>query len=267
MIVLRPPPHLSTNKSTYAAEFHPLLHRSTRRRRRRRIPSVRSAGFKLVAGVNGGRSSRGEFAQFVAREARFDNEYWAAARLRAESYFEGRKTDRYIGNYKQMFAEQEFNQMKRRRVWPLGQPCKCIVMVQEDGTTSSDCVVVGTLDLSLGYLSYGEISPQENITVINGGASMIRYAYISNLCVATSARRRGIACSLLRFAILSAQEDGAEKVFVHVSRENKAAQVLYQNQGFQEVVVDASSHLRLHADDQTVSLLCLDPSTCSLADS
>lgn len=65
-----------------------------------------------------------------------------------------------------------------------------------------------------------------------------RYGYISNLCVTKSARRQGIASNMLHFAISAAKVDGAEQVFVHVHRANKAAQELYKKIGFQ--VVDQS---------------------------
>nr|XP_016483993.1 PREDICTED: uncharacterized protein LOC107804590 [Nicotiana tabacum]XP_033512795.1 uncharacterized protein LOC104099246 [Nicotiana tomentosiformis] len=40
--------------------------------------------------------NRLEFGQFMAREAMFDEEYWTAAWLRAESHWEDRQNDRYV---------------------------------------------------------------------------------------------------------------------------------------------------------------------------
>lgn len=39
-----------------------------------------------------------------------------------------------------------------------------------------------------------------------------RYGYIANLCVAKSARRQGIACNMLRFAVESARSNGNNNV-------------------------------------------------------
>ncbi|KAL0315847.1 UNVERIFIED_CONTAM: hypothetical protein Sradi_5462900 [Sesamum radiatum] len=171
-----------------------------------------------------------ELGQFVAREAQTDEEYW------------------------------EFSSMKRRYNTHLGEKCKCIVMVrEEDGNVQPSVLesVVGTLDLSVRYFSHWETFPGEQVKsplfcFINSKASS-RYGYIANLCVSRSERRQGIASSMLRFAIFSAKKEGAEKVFVHVYRNNKAAQALYQKMGFE--VVDAASS-QLTADQ--VYLLCLE---------
>ncbi|KAL0288285.1 UNVERIFIED_CONTAM: hypothetical protein Scaly_2735600 [Sesamum calycinum] len=208
-----------------------------------------------------------ELGQFVAREAQTDEEYWTAAWLRAESHGEDWENDRYAENCKRIFAEQEFSSMKRRYNTHLGEKCKCIVMVndtslsvrEEDGNVQPSVLesVVGTLDLSVRYFSHWETFPGEQVKsplfcFINSKASS-RYGYIANLCVSRSERRQGIASSMLRFAIFSAKKEGAEKVFVHVYRNNKAAQALYQKMGFE--VVDAASS-QLTADQ--VYLLCLE---------
>ncbi|KAL0426791.1 UNVERIFIED_CONTAM: hypothetical protein Slati_2853900 [Sesamum latifolium] len=203
-----------------------------------------------------------EFGQFVVREAQTDEEYWTAAWLRAESHREDWENDRYAENCKRIFAEQEFSSMKRRYITHLGEKCKCIVMVKEEGRNMQHSMlksVVGTLDLSVRYFSHGETFPGEQVKsplfcFINSKASS-RYAYIANLCVARSERRQGIASSMLQFAIFSAKKEGAEKVFVHVYRNNKAAQGLYQKMGFE--VVDAATS-QLSADQ--MYLLCREAS-------
>ncbi|KAK4432807.1 hypothetical protein Salat_1042900 [Sesamum alatum] len=201
-----------------------------------------------------------EFRQFVAREAQTDEEYWTAAWLRAESHWEEWENDRYAENCKRKFAEQEFSSMKRRYSTHLGEKCKCIVMVKEDNRNVQSSMwksVIGTLDLSVRSFSHGETFPGEQVKsplfcFINSKASS-RYGYIANLCVARSERRQGIASSMLHFAVSSAKKEGAEKVFVHVYRNNKAAQGLYQKMGFE--VVDAASS-QLSADQ--MYLLCLE---------
>ncbi|GFP79476.1 hypothetical protein PHJA_000091100 [Phtheirospermum japonicum] len=90
--------------------------------------------------------------------------------------------------------------------------------------------------------------------LVNGKSSN-QYGYISNLCVAKSARRKGIASRMLHFAVVSAKAEGAEKVYVHVYRNNISAQGLYQKLGFE--IVDASGSQL--SDDQT-DLLCLEAS-------
>ncbi|KAL0333695.1 UNVERIFIED_CONTAM: hypothetical protein Sangu_1525700 [Sesamum angustifolium] len=203
-----------------------------------------------------------EFGQFVAREAQTEEEYWVSDTFFFNRLYSKIRRCKYWDVMHKLSIVQEFSSMKRRYNTHLGEKCKCIVMVrEEDGNVQRRVLesVVGTLDLSVRYFSHGETFPGEQVKsplfcFINSKASS-RYGYITNLCVARSERRQGIASSMLRFAIFSAKKEGAEKVFVHVYRNNKAAQALYQKMGF-EVVDAASSQL---AADQ-VYLLCLEAS-------
>ncbi|ESQ37022.1 hypothetical protein EUTSA_v10002632mg [Eutrema salsugineum] len=183
-----------------------------------------------------------EFGKFVAREAMLDEEYWTAAWLRAESHWEDRGNERYVDNFKRKFAEQEFNAIKRRCRGIQAQKYSCIVAVKKEEKHIKRSViksVVGTLDLSIQFFSQGESFPGEKVKSqlfcsINRKGSN-RYGYIANLCVAKSARRQGIACNMLRFAVESARLSGVEQVYVHVHRNNIVAQELYQKTGFEMV--------------------------------
>lgn len=199
--------------------------------------------------------SRLDFGQFTAREAVLDEEYWTAAWLRAESHWEDKTGDRYVDNYKRKFTEQEFNSIKRNCKSQIGHKSTCILAVKNEPRNVILKNVVGTLDLRMRRLLHGETFPAERVKIplfcsIKKEGS--KYGYISNLCVAKYARRQGIASNMLSFAIKSAKYNGAEQVFVHVHRNNKPAQLLYQKMGF-EVVEIASSQL---SAEQTY-LLCL----------
>lgn len=186
--------------------------------------------------------NRLEFGQFMAREAVLDEEYWTAAWLRAESHWEDRQNDRYINNYKRKYAEQEFNDLKRRCKAQIGQRSTCIVAVWAEDKNIRHTVlkrVVGTLDLTIGHLSHREAFPggRVNAPILSNieRRSSNRYGYIANLCVAKSSRRQGVAINMLHFAIRLAQANGVEKVFVHVHRNNGPAQKLYRKAGFEVV--------------------------------
>ncbi|OMO67191.1 hypothetical protein CCACVL1_20719 [Corchorus capsularis] len=196
-----------------------------------------------------------EFGNFVAREPLLDEELWTAAWLRAESHWEDRPPERYVDNFKRKFADEEFNALKRRCKGIQGQTCTCVVTVKEDRNAKRTVLksVVGTLDFSIRYLLQGESFPGECAKA--SFCSIIRthnkYAYVSNLCVAKSARRQGIASNMLYFAIELARESGVELVYVHVHRHNGPALELYQTIGF-EVVEMASPQLV----EQQMYLLC-----------
>jgi len=198
-----------------------------------------------------------EFGKFVAREAILDEEFWTAAWLRAESHWEDRESERYVDNFKRKFAEQEFNAIKRRCKGQQGQKCSCIVAVRKEERHIKRSViksVVGTLDLSIRFFLQGETFPGEKVksqlfcSINNEGSK--RYGYIGNLCVAKSARRQGIACNMLRFAIESARLSGVEQVYVHVHRNNLVAQELYKKTGFEIVETGQSES----SDDDTYLL-------------
>lgn len=200
-----------------------------------------------------------EFGQFVAREAVLDEEYWTAAWLRAETQWEDRTNERYVDSFKRKFAEEEFNALKRRCKAQHVQKCACIVTVKKEEKNVKRTVlksVVGTLDLSIRYLLHGETFPGERVkatlfcSIDRRGPS--RYGYVANLCVSKSARRQGIASNMLHFAVESARSDGVEQVFVHVNRNNKPAQDMYQKMGF-EMVEIASSQLI----EEKTYLLCV----------
>lgn len=200
------------------------------------------------------------FGNYVVREAVLDEEYWAAAWLRAEIYSEGQPSFRYIDSHRKRFAEQEFTALKRRCFGKQGQCVKCICLVavaseglqNEDGMLSQHTLrdrVVGTLDVSIRQLLRGEKFPKEVVT-----ASLFtvmeperRCGYIANVCVARSARRQGIACNLLEVAIKVAKSWKLKDLYVHVDINNGAARRLYMKTGFQ-VVEDAVSQLSLQQE-------------------
>ncbi|KAK1551166.1 hypothetical protein Q3G72_031310 [Acer saccharum] len=199
-----------------------------------------------------------EFGRFVAREPVLDEEYWTAAWLRAESHWEDRTNERYVDSHKRKFAEQEFNAIKRRCRGQNGEKYMCFVAVKKEERNVKRTVlksVVGTLDLSVRYLLHGETFPGERIkapffSCINK-TDPNRYGYVANLCVAKSARRQGIACNMLHFALESAKSNDVQQVYVHVFKNNRPAQELYQKMGFKMVEI-ASSQLQEQTD-----LLCI----------
>lgn len=200
------------------------------------------------------------FGNYMVREAVLDEEYWAAAWLRAEIYSEGQPSCRYIDSYRKRFAEQEFTALKRRCFGKQGQCVKCICLMavaseglqNEVGMLSQHTLrdrVVGTLDISIRQLLRGEKFPKEVVTasLFTVMEPECRCGYIANVCVARSARRQGIASSLLEVAIKVAKSWKLKDLYVHVDINNGAARRLYMKTGFQ-VVEDAVSELSLRQE-------------------
>ncbi|KAL2643722.1 hypothetical protein R1flu_011309 [Riccia fluitans] len=193
---------------------------------------------------------------YIVRETKLDEELWAAAWIRAESYCEDQPYVRYIDSYKKNFAEQEFDALKRRLMGKYGQSlrCICFVAVMKHSPQDPDAndlekatamqSVVGTLDLSIRQLAQGEAFPGDSIraSLSSSGSDVQRsqrYGYVSNVCVTKTARRKGIGSSLLHDAIKCARSWELKELFVHVNASNKVACHLYCKHKFQ--VVQAGS--------------------------
>ncbi|CAO2823164.1 unnamed protein product [Amaranthus hypochondriacus] len=198
------------------------------------------------------------FGDFVARQPLLDEEFWTAAWLRAESHWEDLPNERYAHSYKRQFAEKEYNALKRRCKGYHGQQSTCIITVKKEVKNVEHTIlksVVGTLDLNIRYLLQGESFPGERVEAplfcSIDRKETSKYGYIANLCVAKSARRKGIAINMLKFAIQSAKSNGAEMVFVHVYRKNIPALKLYEKLGFK--VLEIAS---LQLVEEGMYLLC-----------
>lgn len=63
---------------------------------------------------------------------------------------------------------------------------------------------------------------------------------LMNLAVDPSARRRGIASALLRYALADARECGARRGVLEVRASNVAARALYERAGFRQIAVRAA---------------------------
>ncbi|CAM6124830.1 unnamed protein product [Calypogeia fissa] len=193
---------------------------------------------------------------YTVREANLDEELWAAAWIRAESYCEEQPYVRYIESYKKRFAEQEFDALKRRLLGKYGQSIRCICLVAVSGRSSQNNTkngtqsatvldrVVGTLDLSVRQLSHGETFPGDSIrATLSVGAPGFRgshqYGYIANVCVTKAARQNGIGSSLLRMAINAGKDWGLKELYVHVNSTNIAAQRLYNKFKFKRMQAGA----------------------------
>ncbi|KAK7388260.1 hypothetical protein VNO78_23071 [Psophocarpus tetragonolobus] len=221
---------------------------------------------------------RFEFGNFVAREAMLDEEYWATAWLRTETEWENRTDKRnseYTDNCKMEFADKEYNAIKERCKDQQGSKIStCIIAVRKQQKNVKRSViksVVGTLDLNIRYLLLGETFPGELVDApgfckINR-TPLSRYGYIGNLCVAKYIRRKGIASNMLYFALESAKSSGVARVYAHVKRNNKPAQTMFQNLGFEVIQMfvhpnfpcsTSMDYSALHEDDNSDNFLALD---------
>ncbi|RZC82036.1 hypothetical protein C5167_044613 [Papaver somniferum] len=188
--------------------------------------------------------------EYVVREAKFDEEFWASAWLKAEGFYEERPRDRYVGSFKKKHAEQEYNVITRRCKERTIQPYMCIIAVRKEGENALKNVI-GTLDYRVKYLLRGETYPEEVVKVkmftTFKKIESQRYVIISNVTVAQSARRIGVGSSMLKFAIESAKQNGIKQVFLHVRRDNKPALALYEKLGFTILEkATSTSHLEEH---------------------
>ena len=85
--------------------------------------------------------------------------------------------------------------------------------------------VCGTLDVTVGSKL-----PSEELVGKVGERD--KRAYLSNVCVLASLRKRGVARAMIESACAYASKLGVEHLYVHVVEENVAARKLYEKCGF-----------------------------------
>ena len=97
------------------------------------------------------------------------------------------------------------------------------------GSSSGPEHVVGSLDLNIGAWL-----PSEPLRGARPEASAeLGRAYLSNVCVAPGARRRGVAAGMISCAADRARGEGVSDLYVHVVADNTPALELYLRCGFQ----------------------------------
>ncbi|KAK3268869.1 hypothetical protein CYMTET_22650 [Cymbomonas tetramitiformis] len=133
------------------------------------------------------------------------------ATLRAEVFYEDQGYTRFIDSFKRQFAQQELRALRIRIQQPLAA---CFVAVEAQASGQR---VVGCADVRLPYEKEGDLPG----------------AYLSNLCVDTSARRQGIASKLITHGARVVQDSwGMGEMHCHVYCANNAALTLYLKHGF-----------------------------------
>jgi len=183
-----------------------------------------------------------KYDHFTVHEARLEQEFKGAAWLRAETYSEQQAYTRYVDSFIKKFAEQEFTALKRRVSGQHGSYV-CLVAVSKD--LPKDAVdltcqdgenvtrVLGSLDVSLHHPSPGEAF----------GGQGLPYGYIANVCVDKSARKQGIASTLMECAVQVGRDWGLNAIYVHTHATNQPAFKLYVKKGFE--VLDAGCPQKL----------------------
>lgn len=95
----------------------------------------------------------------------------------------------------------------------------------EDGYDLSQEVIVGTVDVELTDILGGQ-------PLVGDKGAPGRRAYLSNVCTAEAARRRGVGSKLLAAAEEAARQMGAEALYVHALYVNAQARAAYEASGF-----------------------------------
>ena len=91
-------------------------------------------------------------------------------------------------------------------------------------------LVIGSLDLNIGAV----LPAEELMGKLPEDAAASKRAYLSNVCVSRSARRRGVAQGLMLHAEREAIKAGVRQLYVHVVHDNGPAVQLYrQTLGFE----------------------------------
>ncbi|KAL3143216.1 hypothetical protein ABBQ38_002070 [Trebouxia sp. C0009 RCD-2024] len=185
------------------------------------------------------------------REPRTDHELQAVGWLRARSFYAYPPERAFAGQIHQtMIADEEYKALK-------AESTKRASMTAEQSTTNrSVCLValalphqevsqpegvLGTLDLYAVRALDGE--------VLIGNSD--NAAYLANVCVAQSARRRGVGGMLIEAARQQARAWGVAALYVHIMAVNEGAKLFYELHGFTTEQEESSNqaHYRGHCLD------------------
>jgi ribosomal-protein-alanine N-acetyltransferase len=86
-------------------------------------------------------------------------------------------------------------------------------------------------------------------------------ADIQSIAVVPSARRQGLARTLVRTLIAEARDRGAREVFLEVRADNPGAESLYDSLGFERIAVRAGYYQPDNVDANVMRLTISDPKT------
>eukprot|EP00201_Polytomella_parva_P003371 CAMPEP_0175087080 /NCGR_PEP_ID=MMETSP0052_2-20121109/29628_1 /TAXON_ID=51329 ORGANISM="Polytomella parva, Strain SAG 63-3" /NCGR_SAMPLE_ID=MMETSP0052_2 /ASSEMBLY_ACC=CAM_ASM_000194 /LENGTH=177 /DNA_ID=CAMNT_0016359379 /DNA_START=460 /DNA_END=993 /DNA_ORIENTATION=+ len=121
---------------------------------------------------------------------------------------------------------------------------------------SAPALVVATLDLNIG-----PTLPEETLIgrLPRGQRQHKRRAYVSNLCVCPSARRRGLAAALMERAEHDAKAKGVHYLYVHVELGNSVARKFYERIEFRIEKEEKASSAALRSSSSSCKALLVKP--------
>ncbi|KAG0454079.1 hypothetical protein HPP92_025383 [Vanilla planifolia] len=179
------------------------------------------------------------------KECLSDAELRAAVSLRIRTFYNFKQSFG-VEDYKRYLIEREYEALKERIAgkWMTFKRVSCInVTIPVSPTFESfyelyssckvpyggnEHIVVGTLDVNQCFGLADEIIGKKP----EGSGSDLRRAYLSNLCVAKELHRNGLGYALVSNSKIVARQWGVTDLYVHVAKDNEAAQRLYDKCGF-----------------------------------
>jgi len=175
------------------------------------------------------KSSEDERASARVVDASEDWQFEIAARLRATAFYDDLLARqalpfpaRFIATFHREFAQRERQALRERTTKAVGYATESRCVMTEVGELG----LVGCLDVSVRR---GPCASQVNGICVSEGAT---YAYVDNVAVDATARRRGAAKVMLESASAFALERGMTEIWTHVHCDNIAARKLYHRFGF-----------------------------------
>lgn len=185
------------------------------------------------------------------REPRTDHELQAVGWLRARSFYAYPPERAFAGQIHQtMIADEEYKALK-------AESTKRTCMTADQSVTNkSVCLVALALPHQevaqpegvLGTLDLYAVRALEGEVLIGNSDNA---AYLANVCVAQTARRRGVGGALIEAARQHARAWGMDALYVHIMAVNEGAKLFYELHGFTTEQEESSNqaHYRGHCLD------------------
>eukprot|EP00897_Mesotaenium_endlicherianum_P002424 jgi/Mesen1/2209/ME000152S01295 len=247
MVIVLPPPSLWGSSSSFAASFTQQAIYSNRL-----IAEPRSTPRRISAVVTEPKlHSVTEQLDYRVYVATSPAELAGAANLRSHSFYSypEDRSPMFVEKHRSMRAQDELRALTAkvagkefgfRRVACVVAACSEAALLDRSSDLDPSSAVaaddgrgpryvIGTLDVNIGLRLPGEELSGRLPQSVDAGE---RRAYLSNVCVARAARRRGVGAKLVVEACSVAKGWGVEHLYVHVIADNTTAKDLYVRCGF-----------------------------------
>ncbi|KAI3955930.1 hypothetical protein MKW98_006290 [Papaver atlanticum] len=182
--------------------------------------------------------------EYVVKEAKYDEEFWASAWLKEEGLYEDRSHDRYDGSYRKQCAEQKFYVIIRQCTTRYLEPFMCIIILRMEGGNVLNPMLKNIIEIPyfrVKYLLERKTYPEELNPLIS--QELVKPVNLFSTFKKRGSQKYGIIFNVI--VAKSARQEGIKQVLLHTCQDNKPALALQEKMGF-TILAEATPYLEEH---------------------